>query len=248
MSRISATFRTHSAFTLIELLIVVAIIAILAAIAVPNFLEAQTRAKVSRVKADLRSLATGIEAYRVDTNRYPDGTDSPNNYDERIGAFLGSRAAGFCTLKTRVGTALTAGRDFQTVTTPVAYVSAFFTDPFAAQASGYLTYSYFPSKKMRSGWILTSFGPDTDILEDRGGKPGCGTSNPNPLGTLADTKTPARLGDINEEAIPPYIERSKEEIVTGVDALGGLRNALEDLAYDPTNGTTSEGDLYRIGP
>jgi prepilin-type N-terminal cleavage/methylation domain-containing protein len=36
-------------FTLIELLIVVAIIAILAAIAVPNFLEAQVRAKVSRV-------------------------------------------------------------------------------------------------------------------------------------------------------------------------------------------------------
>jgi type II secretion system protein G len=58
-------------FTLIELLIVVAIIAILAAIAVPNFLEAQTRAKVSRAKADMRSLATAIEAYRVDNNRYP---------------------------------------------------------------------------------------------------------------------------------------------------------------------------------
>jgi prepilin-type N-terminal cleavage/methylation domain-containing protein len=47
------------AFTLIELLIVVAIIAILAAIAVPNFLEAQVRSKVSRAKADMRSIATG---------------------------------------------------------------------------------------------------------------------------------------------------------------------------------------------
>ena len=59
------------AFTLIELLIVVAIIAILAAIAVPNFLEAQTRSKVSRVKADMRSTATALEAYVLDYNHYP---------------------------------------------------------------------------------------------------------------------------------------------------------------------------------
>ena len=58
-------------FTLIELLIVVAIIAILAAIAVPNFLEARARAKVSRAKADMRSLATAIEAYVVDNNTTP---------------------------------------------------------------------------------------------------------------------------------------------------------------------------------
>jgi prepilin-type N-terminal cleavage/methylation domain-containing protein len=59
------------AFTLIELLIVVAIIAILALIAVPNFLEAQIRSKAARAKSDLRSLATALEAYRVDANGYP---------------------------------------------------------------------------------------------------------------------------------------------------------------------------------
>ncbi|PKO18913.1 hypothetical protein CVU37_05960 [candidate division BRC1 bacterium HGW-BRC1-1] len=59
------------AFTLIELLIVVAIIAILAAIAVPNFLEAQVRSKVARVKADLRTYATAIESYAVDYNKPP---------------------------------------------------------------------------------------------------------------------------------------------------------------------------------
>ncbi len=58
-------------FTLIELLIVVAIIAILAAIAVPNFLEAQMRSKVSRVAADLRNLRVAIEAYAVDQTNYP---------------------------------------------------------------------------------------------------------------------------------------------------------------------------------
>ena len=58
-------------FTLIELLIVVAIIAILAAIAVPNFLEAQTRAKVSKSKADMRTLLVATESYRVDYNSIP---------------------------------------------------------------------------------------------------------------------------------------------------------------------------------
>ena len=60
----------NTAFTLIELLIVVAIIAILAAIAVPNFLEAQTRAKVSRSLADIRSIVTATETYHIDNNKY----------------------------------------------------------------------------------------------------------------------------------------------------------------------------------
>jgi prepilin-type N-terminal cleavage/methylation domain-containing protein len=62
--------KRESGFTLIELLIVVAIIAILAAIAVPNFLEAQTRAKVSRVRTDMRTVAVAMEAYAVDNNKY----------------------------------------------------------------------------------------------------------------------------------------------------------------------------------
>jgi type II secretion system protein G len=68
-------------FTLIELLIVVAIIGILAAIAIPNFLQAQVRAKVARTKGEMRTLAQGIELYNVDNGKYPDGSPQyPEGY------------------------------------------------------------------------------------------------------------------------------------------------------------------------
>ena len=73
MDQIIKSRPSFRAFTLIELLIVIAIIAILAAIAIPNFLEAQTRAKVSRAMADMRSMATALEGYFVDYNAYPRG-------------------------------------------------------------------------------------------------------------------------------------------------------------------------------
>lgn len=62
--------RRHG-FTLIELLIVVMIISILAAIALPNFLEFQIRAKISASKNDMRTLVTAMTAYQIDNNFYP---------------------------------------------------------------------------------------------------------------------------------------------------------------------------------
>ncbi|MCB2156842.1 prepilin-type N-terminal cleavage/methylation domain-containing protein [bacterium] len=94
------------AFTLIELLIVVAIIAILAAIAVPNFLEAQTRSKVSRAEADMRSLATAVESYAVDHNHYPPSQNGTPRY--------------FLTFAERL----------VRLTTPVAYMTSIPKDPF----------------------------------------------------------------------------------------------------------------------
>ncbi|MBM3335840.1 prepilin-type N-terminal cleavage/methylation domain-containing protein [Candidatus Sumerlaeota bacterium] len=91
------------AFTLIELLIVVAIIAILAAIAVPNFLEAQVRSKVSRVRADMRSLAVAEEAYFTDWNSY-------TNLDK--------------------GDSLVNLQGWRQLTSPIAYITSLPTDPF----------------------------------------------------------------------------------------------------------------------
>ena len=63
--------RCRHAFTLVELLIVIGILGILAVIAVPNLLEAQTRARVARARADMAALATAIETYAVDQSGYP---------------------------------------------------------------------------------------------------------------------------------------------------------------------------------
>ncbi len=57
-------------FTLIELLIVVAIIGILAAIAVPNFLNAQLRAKIAGTQSDIRTMIGAMQQYHLDNNSY----------------------------------------------------------------------------------------------------------------------------------------------------------------------------------
>lgn len=100
-------------FTLIELLIVVAIIAILAAVAVPNFLEAQTRAKVARSSADMRTVDTAIQAYVVDSNNEP-AVDLPGN--PPAGSY--SSWWGFVSHR---------------LTTPIAYIGARPTMPFHDQ-------------------------------------------------------------------------------------------------------------------
>jgi len=58
-------------FTLIELMVVIAIIIILAAIAIPNYLTMTARAKKSRVASDFAALATAVETYRTDWGQYP---------------------------------------------------------------------------------------------------------------------------------------------------------------------------------
>lgn len=88
---------------MIELLIVVAIIGILAAIAVPNFIRAQVKAKISRVQADHQALSNALELYFLDWNSYVEDHDYPTEPHER---------------------------GFVRLTTPNAYIGSLPHDPF----------------------------------------------------------------------------------------------------------------------
>lgn len=140
------TKRSGNGFTLIELLVVVGIIAILAAIAIPNLLDAQTRSKVARVKSDMRTLATALETYHTDNHGYPELIPAPEDIDNPIWLM-------------------------KKITTPVAYISSLPPDPFLPAAkpeflmppSGRKTYRYtsYPIPPDPAHvWSLASNGPD----------------------------------------------------------------------------------------
>lgn len=67
----NGTHERERGFTLIEMMIVVAIIAILVAVLVPNFIRARAQAQTAACESNLKSIATAIELYQTDHNQYP---------------------------------------------------------------------------------------------------------------------------------------------------------------------------------
>jgi len=61
--------KSQTGFTLVEIMIVVAIIALLAAIAVPGFLRARKRSQASRILNDLRMIDSAVDQYAIETSR-----------------------------------------------------------------------------------------------------------------------------------------------------------------------------------
>lgn len=141
--------RKLKGFTLIELLIVVAIIGILAAIAVPNFLNAQVRAKVSRVQSEHRSIVNALESFNIDNGQYPpmgfwnrkDSRNCRNSPSELSCARIES----------------TSPRRKIHLTTPIAYIATLPFDPFRGDGSS-RDYQY--GCDGISYYVITSYGPD----------------------------------------------------------------------------------------
>ncbi len=181
----------NKAFTLIELLIVVAIIGILAAIAVPNFLNAQVRAKIARVESDLRTISIGVDSYNLDRGSYP---------PDWIGMGTSVVDGGFI-------------RSMHYLTTPIAYIGDVnLTDPFYSgpdksvsfPSGGYdnSTYRYFCYQHgwgqavghQKTGYAILSYGPDK--RESYGEWAGVAGRGRNWDGVYATSNGLTSMGDI----------------------------------------------------
>ena len=68
--------RNQRGFTLLEMMVVVAIIAILAAILIPNFTHARAQAATSACMGNIKTIATAFELYYTDKQSYPAGTNT----------------------------------------------------------------------------------------------------------------------------------------------------------------------------
>lgn len=208
----------NKGFTLIELLIVVAIIAILAAIAVPNFLEAQTRAKVSRQVSNLRTVATALESYAVDHNTVPMTTYNVSPV-ERPGS-------GTWSLQERWkmwpgGPGLAGG-----LTTPVAYVSStsaledVFRLPLNLESEIATQVMYVPSNFYEPGRYAHS------------------VSSPSLYSGQMERYGAWQLRSAGPDMYYRNVYPDKHDY--GAGPLGDNR-----ASYDPTNGTVSGGDIIR---
>jgi type II secretion system protein G len=78
-------------FTLLEMMVVVAIIAILAAVLIPNFTHARAQAATSACMANMKTIATAMELYYTDNQAYPVVSLKPVNQVPGLATYMGNQ-------------------------------------------------------------------------------------------------------------------------------------------------------------
>lgn len=208
--------KNRLAFTLIELLVVVGIISILSAIAIPNFMEAQTRAKIAKVQSDLRTCEMALQAYRIDCNKYPILRRSPSGNVEswNCGGATGNLSLYPC------------------LTTPIAYISSFegLLDPFAKS-----------KRRLNTDKVCEKFGlPLTYLYAKSGTRNHAATpaerrarnGNYFVLWSLGPSGKAYNSSQDEDGWVHTFLCEDQWEII-------------DERHYDPSNGTASKGYVMR---
>ena len=202
-------------FTLVELLIVIAIILILIAIALPNFLDAQLRAKVTKVEAELVTVAHAVEVYRTDWPRYPpDASLEPTRFNPYgpIGPLL--------------------RYSIMQLTTPTRYLFEIPLDIFGPSTG----------EPLRDGFGFSLFWAKTDVAE---GFPYMYYSARSSRNCLGSSIYGDMMEEKGFKYALTSLGPDRDYDMEYADPMLFVRGKYEVWAYVPTNGTKSSGDLYR---
>lgn len=169
------------AFTLIELLIVIAIILILVSIGLPHFMNSITRAKLVKAKGEIRSLHVALESYFMDWNIFPCESEAEYLSVDRFEAGL------------------------TWLTSPVQYLIGLPEDPFEGNAVEPITYELggveVPFQERPGGllamWVLHSYGPDSPTEENRTSRPNYKIHENGKVCSYSPTNGTNSAGDIS---------------------------------------------------
>lgn len=189
-----------SGFSLIEILIVIAIVSILAATAIPMYLEYQVRAKVAATLSDMQRTAFAVETYFIDHHAY-------------IPSFT----------------------QFSLLTSPVAYLANVPRDSFPTQHLKVTAPRNVPKKEWDEMRWFEYFSSPKGLKQRR--MNGAYNHYYQRVEITGDPLVDFQAG-MDVESPAKWVIRSN-----GPDH---LRNWY--LAYDPSNGTVSPGDIARFGP
>jgi prepilin-type N-terminal cleavage/methylation domain-containing protein len=210
----------RNGFTLIELLIVIAIILILIAIALPNFLEAQIRAKTTKSDAEMRGLSQALEAYRNDFPRYPPQAAYEKTQFNPILPGLSNNCWSLMQL-----------------TTPIAYIKKLPLDLFAPQ-NGEMIRNGSTGEMMKPhpadiahGFTYLYWSQDSLRFVRN-----------------ISTADAMKANGINYVILGLAPNRELDTINLNARDMAHMRINAVNWIYSPTNGTTSKGDLLRTRP